>query len=112
MKYLPAFALLVAIFLFNAGCSRSEHLPWSSELAVAKVRATQEGKNLLVDFTGSTWCGPCKQLGRSVFVSREFAALSKDVVLVSLDYPPPDERRPEDVKANPKLAALMAIKQE
>jgi thioredoxin-related protein len=112
MTRFAAFGLLGALLFFCAGCARNARLPWVSDLAVAKVRAAQEGKNLLLDFTGSTWCPPCKQLDRRVFSSSEFAAFSKNVVLVSLDYPPADERRPEDIEADPKLAALMALKQE
>jgi thiol-disulfide isomerase/thioredoxin len=112
LKYFAAVSLLISLLLINAGCTRSIELPWGSDLAAAKVRAKQEGKNLIIDFTGSTWCGPCKQLGRGVFATREFAAFSKDVVLVSLDFPPEDQRRPENIQADPKLAALMAAKQE
>src|SRR5215216_6839900 len=112
VRYFPALSLLVSILFLSAGCSRNPDLPWVSDLALAKVKAMQEGKNLLIDFTGSTWCGPCKQLNRGVFVSPEFAAFSQKVVLVSLDYPPENKRRPENIQADPKLAALMATKQE
>jgi thioredoxin-related protein len=112
MKFFPALSFLIPVLFLAAGCSRSADLPWISDLAAAKVKAMAEGKNLLVDFTGSTWCPPCKHLDREVFASPEFAAFSKNVVLVSLDYPPEKMRRPENIQADPKLAGLMALKQE
>jgi thioredoxin-related protein len=112
MKYFPVFSFLILVLFLTAGCSRSADLPWIFDLAAAKVKAKAEGKNLLVDFTGSSWCPPCKQLNKGVFASPEFAAFSQNVILVSLDYPPAKKRRPENIQADPKLAALMALKQE
>jgi len=74
--------------------------------------AAKEKKELLLEFTGSTWCGPCIALHKEVLTGKEFAAFSRDFVLVALDYPTFAERAPEKVAANPALARLMAIKEK
>ncbi|HMP79092.1 MAG TPA: thioredoxin family protein [Pirellulaceae bacterium] len=54
--------------------------------AVAKARET--GKPLLVDFTGSDWCGWCIKLDEEVFAHDEFKKWAEEnVVLLKLDYP-------------------------
>lgn len=58
----------------------------SYEQAVAKAKET--GKPILVDFTGSDWCGWCIKLDEEVFAKDEFKAWAeKKVVLLKLDFP-------------------------
>jgi thioredoxin-related protein len=65
-----------------------EHGAWIDDFDEAVAIATAEGKDLFIDFTGSDWCGWCKRLDKEVFAHDEFlTAVSKDFVLVSLDYP-------------------------
>ena len=42
---------------------------WTSDFEAAKAQAAKEGKDLLIDFTGSDWCGWCIKRG---FVSFRF----------------------------------------
>lgn len=61
---------------------------WTSDFDAAKARAAKEGKDLLIDFTGSDWCGWCIKLDKEVFQHDEFKAGVKDkFVLVELDFP-------------------------
>lgn len=61
---------------------------WHTDLAAATALAAKEKKPLLVDFTGSDWCGWCIKLKKEVFDTPEFAAWAKDkVVLVEIDFP-------------------------
>lgn len=83
---------------------------WMTDLDAAKAKAAKEGRKLLIDFTGSTWCPPCKALHAEVLTTPEFAAFSKDFVLVALDFPPMSGRTPEKIAADPALAKLMALK--
>ena len=74
---------------------------WHADYDEAVKVAQDSGKYLLVDFTGSDWCGWCIRLHDEVFSHEEFDAGVKDkFVLVSLDFP-----NTEEVKAkvpNPK----------
>lgn len=85
---------------------------WHTDLGHAKEAAKKTGKPLLVYFTGSAWCPPCKLLHAEVMTSEAFAAYAAGRVLVKLDYPPLSERAEAKVKANPALAKLMEIKNE
>ncbi len=64
-----------------------------NDLEAAKTQAATEKKDLLVDFSGSDWCGWCIKLDHEVFSKKEFQdAASKDFVLAVLDFP----RKPEN----------------
>ena len=61
---------------------------WVNEFEKAKQTAATEGKDLLMDFTGSDWCGWCIRLHKEVFDLDAFkTAAPKNFVLVELDYP-------------------------
>ena len=67
---------------------------WTHDFAAAKKQAADEKKDLLIDFTGSDWCGWCERLNEQVFIQAPFKAGVKDkFVLVELDYP----QKPENV---------------
>jgi thioredoxin-related protein len=93
-------------------CALGADEGWMTDLEAAKSRATKERKPLLIEFTGSTWCGPCKALRSKVLTTPEFAAFARDVVLVVLDYPHSSLLTPEKLRANPALARLVAIMKE
>lgn len=61
---------------------------WTEDVANAKKSATGDKKDLLLEFTGSDWCPPCKMLKAKVFDSTHFMAEApKGFVLVKLDFP-------------------------
>ena len=61
---------------------------WVSDFEKAKTTAAAEGKDLLIDFTGSDWCGWCIKLRKEVFDLDAFkAAGPKNFVLVEIDFP-------------------------
>jgi thioredoxin-related protein len=61
---------------------------WVTDFEKAKQTAAKEGKDLLMDFTGSDWCGWCIKLRKEVFDLDAFkTAGPKNFVLVELDFP-------------------------
>ncbi|MFN5322019.1 MAG: thioredoxin family protein [Planctomycetota bacterium] len=74
---------------------------WTEDAAAAVKQAQAESKDLLLLFTGSDWCPPCKRLEEEVFSKAEFndAAL-KNFVLVKFDFPQNKELPPQTVKQN------------
>lgn len=60
---------------------------WLTDLDEAKKVAAKEKKDILVDFTGSDWCGWCIKLKKEVFDLPAFEAATKKFVLVELDFP-------------------------
>lgn len=110
MRHRQFFLLtLLAPFALVTGLRAAEPV-WLTDLAEAKKIAAKEKKPILIYFTGSTWCGPCKLVHGEVLPTPAFAEFSKKHVLVMLDYPPFSERSEEKVKANPALAKRMEFK--
>ncbi len=61
---------------------------WRTNMAEAIKEASNSGKYMLIDFTGSDWCGWCIKLDKEVFSQQEFKAFAdENLVLVSLDFP-------------------------
>ncbi len=61
---------------------------WSTDLPSALTKAAAEKKDVLVLFTGSDWCPPCKALKANILDKPEFEAYAKDkFVLVEIDLP-------------------------
>jgi thiol-disulfide isomerase/thioredoxin len=102
-------------FLFLAGllvAPLSAYEGWLTDLDAGRRQAAAEGRKLVVEFTGSTWCPPCKALYAEVLTTPEFAAWAEDKILVKLDYPRARERTAEKIAADPELAQLMRLKDE
>ena len=61
---------------------------WNIDFESAKKKAAKEKKDMLVNFSGTEWCPPCKQLEAEVFNKDEFRTeVSKKYVPVLLDFP-------------------------
>jgi thioredoxin-related protein len=61
---------------------------WLTSLPEAKAQAKKENKLILLDFTGSDWCGWCKKLDSETFSKSEFVDYAnKNLVLVEVDFP-------------------------
>jgi thioredoxin-related protein len=104
----PLLALL-AVFLANPAFAVEDG--WTEDYAAAQTTAAAEKKDILLDFTGSDWCGYCIKLHEEVFSKEVFKKEApKDFVLVSLDYPRETEQ-PEKLKTqNAELAQKFEIK--
>jgi thioredoxin-related protein len=83
---------------------------WLTDLSKAQAQAKSEKKMVLMEFTGSDWCPPCKALHKNVFSTQEFKDYAaKNLVLVELDFPRAKQQTEELKKANKKLAQQYAI---
>ncbi len=61
---------------------------WMTDLEAAKAKAVAENKAVLVDFTGSDWCGWCIRLRKQVLDTPAFETYAKDkFVLMEVDVP-------------------------
>ena len=78
---------------------------WGTDFKAAQAQAKAEKKYLLVDFTGSDWCGWCIKLHNEVFDKDVFKAEApKQFVLVELDFPHEKEQTDELKKQNKELS--------
>ncbi|WP_193214323.1 thioredoxin family protein [Luteolibacter marinus] len=91
-----AILLSAAVLLLSMLPARSATGPWLTDFSRARLLAKEEGKVLLLDFTGSDWCAWCIRLRKEVF---DQPAFEKDApgkfVLVELDYPKDTAKLPE-----------------
>ena len=74
---------------------------WQTDVDAAIALAKKEGKSVMLEFTGSDWCPPCKRLEEEVFSKAEFGPeANKTFVLVRFDFPQTRELPPELAKQN------------
>jgi thioredoxin-related protein len=81
MRYL---LIATAFFLLSFTISSN----WQTNFPKAQQTAKAEHKYILLNFSGSDWCGPCIRMHKEIFDQVEFSALAKDkLVLVNADFP-------------------------
>ena len=108
MKRLLNVAALLAL---TGALASAAPKGWTSDFEAAKAQAQKEGKALLVEFTGSDWCPPCKKLHKEVFSKSDFIKkASKDFVLVKLDFPRTQKIDDSLKKQNERLAKEYKIR--
>jgi ankyrin repeat protein len=74
--------------LFEDAIAASDKVVWTEDFDAAVARARLSGKRLMLQFTGSDWCGYCRIQEKEVFDSFAFKARVGDrFELVRLDYP-------------------------
>lgn len=97
--------------LFCTGIAFAGGEGWTTDYEAAKKEAAGAKKSLLIDFTGSDWCGWCIKLNDEVFKHDTFKNGVKDkFVLVELDYPQDKSGQSEAVqKQNEELAKKYVI---
>ena len=92
--------------------SNTNHLKWEDNFDEAKEIASKQNKPLLLFFTGSDWCGPCKMLHKDFFESEKFVNLAKkELILYEADFPRrKDLLTPEKRKENYKLQSKYGVR--
>ena len=61
---------------------------WETDFDKAKQSAKTEHKFILLNFSGSDWCGPCIRMHKEIFESDAFSQYaSNHLVLVNADFP-------------------------
>lgn len=61
---------------------------WHSDLNEAEKIAQKEHKYILLNFSGSDWCGPCIRMRKEIFESGDFIQMADtELILVNADFP-------------------------
>lgn len=103
MKRLLVTLFIIAGFLATQLPARAE-LSWGTDATTALAQAKKEKKLVVMNFTGSDWCGWCIKLKKEVFDTSEFSTYSKDnLVLVEVDFPSKKKQSAELKKTNEAL---------
>jgi protein disulfide-isomerase len=98
----------VIVFLTTSGLVSAA--PWQTDYDKALQTAKAGNKRVLLDFTGSDWCGPCIQLKQRAFSRPEFINYAeKNLILVEIDYPQRKKLAASLVKQNERLAKQYGI---
>ena len=83
-----AVVALLASVMTNVQADDKHYEGWVRSFAEAKELAAKEGKSILMEFTGSDWCPPCKALHKNVLGTDAFKnEITKDFILLVLDNP-------------------------
>lgn len=80
---------------------------WRTNFSKAKTEAAQEGKFILLKFSGSDWCIPCIKMEKNIFDDASFQEYaSKKLILVNADFPRKKANMPakEVIASNEMLA--------
>ncbi len=84
---------------------------WDDNYDKALAQAKTEKKMVLLDFTGSDWCGWCIKLDKEVFSKPEFKSYAKEnLVLVEVDFPNAKRQTKKLKEQNEKLKQEHGIK--
>jgi thioredoxin-related protein len=116
------FVFLPGLILLLLGCSKSandagalsetademDSTPFKLDEALSKAQA--ENKLVLLEFTGSDWCPPCKLLEKEVISTAEFTKFqNENLIFGKLDFPNRIPQSEEVKKNNATLAEKFEI---
>jgi thioredoxin-related protein len=80
--------LLFPVFLFSFN-------GWHYNLYDAEKIARENNKYVLLNFSGSDWCGPCIRMRKEIFDSEVFKNMADaELVLVNADFPRKKKNQP------------------
>ena len=98
--------LLAATVCISLGapCAQAES-GWLNDYKRAQQEAKANNKFLLLDFTGSDWCGWCKKLDKEILSQSQFKDYAREnLVLLEVDFPRAKPQNAEVRKQNQELA--------
>lgn len=96
---------IIFLSLFSLFCMGTS--PWLHSLEEAQKTAQEKHKCILLNFSGSDWCGPCIRLHQEIFDSPAFEAFATEqLVLLQADFPRKKQHQlpKEQQAANDRLA--------
>lgn len=82
-------------------------IQWEPSFENAKKTAKDKHELILLNFSGSDWCGPCILLRREYLENETFTQMAADhLVLVNADFPRKKKNQgtPETIRRNDALA--------
>ncbi|WP_184550097.1 thioredoxin family protein [Mucilaginibacter sp. FT3.2] len=94
--------LTLILFFFFAS-----PVTWLGDFHKAQTEASASHKLIIINFSGSDWCGPCIRLRKEILESEKFNDFAADrLVLVRADFPRQKKNQlsNEQVKMNEALA--------
>ena len=79
--------ILIALLCITGFASMS-FTTWESDFIKAKQIAKEKNHLILLNFSGSDWCGPCMRMKKEIFEDKNFLAMAdSNLVLFNADFP-------------------------
>jgi len=103
MKKIIILSLLLGWQYISAQTHENSQLHWYTDFEQAKAVAKKEHKPILMLFTGSDWCPPCRLMHNELFPDKDFNEIAEKVVLVMVDFPRRKQLSAEQKKQNALL---------
>ena len=105
MKKHRLILFAAAACIFVSACFARAESGWLNDYTKAQQEATTNNKFLLLDFTGSDWCGWCKKFDKEILSQPQFKDYAREnLVLVEVDFPRAKPQSVELRKQNQELA--------
>ena len=83
---------------------------WKTDFESASAEAKKLRKHVLINFTGSDWCGWCIRLKDEVFSQAAFKSYADDkLILVEIDFPSRKQQSKELISQNEKLLTKYSV---
>lgn len=77
-----------SVYAEKPAISGAETGKWTQDMDAAAALAKEKNLPMLINFTGSDWCGWCKLMDSNVFSKQAWQDYAKDrLVLVTIDFP-------------------------
>jgi len=110
MKKAWLIVTAMAVLGLWAGSASADDL-WQTDMKKASEMAKASDRYILLNFTGSDWCGWCMKLDAEVFSQKEFKEYAENnLVCVKLDFPRRIALPAEVKKQNEELAKKYAVR--
>ncbi len=111
---LVAMAVMLAgsaVFAVESNKKGATPGKWTMDLEAAKKVAAEMKLPILLNFSGSDWCGWCKIMEKNVFAKKEWSAYAKEnLLMVLLDFPSDSSLVPKEfVARNEELHAKYEV---
>jgi len=102
---------VLAVMITIAFAVSANAAVWETEFDKASVNAQKSGLYMLLEFSGSDWCGWCKKINEEFFSSDVFGKFAKDnLICVSVDFPRQKKLSKELEEQNTGLAKQYEIR--
>jgi len=93
-----------------SSAAQASELSQDTDLSAALNQARSENKMVLLDFTGSDWCGWCIKFDHDVLSTDKFAGYAKSkLMLVKLDFPSHKEQDAALKHANQEIKKRFGV---
>jgi protein disulfide-isomerase len=97
------FLITVASHVAFSAASMAAESGWLTDYEAAKKQAKEQNRPILINFTGTDWCGWCIKIEKEIFSKDEFKAYAKEnLVLMEVDFPE-KKKQSDEVKAQNKV---------